>query len=132
VRKHDSSSANPELPDTWSLEDLASRLGLADIAPIKMAASFWTAHGVLKALPSINQYQLLEIAEDDGNASRKPLLNLPSWCLQLSQRTCTYRHSATAEVPSGPTEAEMAQQVAQMEVFWKVGPLAFACVSSDY
>lgn len=88
--------------DTWGLEELASRLGLSDIAPVRAATMFWTTRGVLKVLASNGQYQLLEKAEGDEDVARQPILNLQT----------------AAEVPSGPTEAELAQQVAQMEVFW--------------
>lgn len=40
---------------------------------------FWATRGVLKVLASNGKYQLLEKAEDDGDAARQPILNLQSW-----------------------------------------------------
>ncbi|CAE6519784.1 unnamed protein product [Rhizoctonia solani] len=86
--------------DTWSIDSLSSKLGINDLAPIRAALMFWTSNGVLKPLED-GQYQLLERMDDSGPA-RKPILNLQT----------------SIEAPSGLAEEDMAQQAAQMELFW--------------
>lgn len=87
--------------DTWSLSALGSKLGVSDVTTVRAGAEFWAARGVLKALGN-SEYRLLERSEGDDALLRKPVLNL----------------QAAPEVASGPSEEELALQVAQMEVFW--------------
>ncbi|KDN51945.1 hypothetical protein RSAG8_00496, partial [Rhizoctonia solani AG-8 WAC10335] len=85
---------------TWSIDSLSSKLGINDSAPTRAALIFWTSNGVLKPLED-GQYQLLERV-DDGSTVRKPVLNL----------------QAPIEVAPVSAEEDMAQQTAQMELFW--------------
>ncbi|CAE6423182.1 unnamed protein product [Rhizoctonia solani] len=88
-------------PDIWSIDGLSSKLGINDSAPIRAALMFWTSNGVLKPLED-GKYELIEIVEAEDSAARKPILNIQT----------------SAETPSGPTAEDMAQQAAQMELFW--------------
>ncbi|KAG8718844.1 hypothetical protein FRC08_004268 [Ceratobasidium sp. 394] len=87
--------------ETWSLSDLASKLGLLEAALVRPATESWAARGVLKSLGN-SEYRLLERAEDDAGSVRRPVLNLET----------------ATEVPTGSSEEELALQAAQMEVFW--------------
>ncbi|KAG8680234.1 hypothetical protein FRC09_018381, partial [Ceratobasidium sp. 395] len=87
--------------ETWNLGDLASKLGLPEAILVRPAAETWAARGVLKSLGS-GEYRLLERLEDDAGPTRRPVLNLET----------------TDQTPQGPSEEEVALQVAQMEVFW--------------
>ncbi|KAJ1310042.1 hypothetical protein OPQ81_006795 [Rhizoctonia solani] len=85
---------------TWSIDNLSSKLGINDSAPVRAALMFWTSNGVLKPVED-GRYQLLEIVDDVGGV-HKPILNLP----------------APTEVLPVPAEEDTAQQAAQMELFW--------------
>ncbi|QRW00465.1 cullin family [Ceratobasidium sp. AG-Ba] len=86
---------------TWNLSELAPKLGLAESALVRPATESWASRGVLKSLGN-GEYQLLERSEDNGNAARRPVLDL----------------EAPDAIATGPSEEEMALQAAQMEVYW--------------
>ncbi|CCO26357.1 Anaphase-promoting complex subunit 2 AltName: Full=Cyclosome subunit 2 [Rhizoctonia solani AG-1 IB] len=88
----------------WGIDDLSGKLGINDSAPIRAALMFWTSNGVLKPLED-GKYELLERLEAEESVARRPILNLQT----------------SAEATSGPTVEDMAQQAAQMEIFWNVG-----------
>ncbi|CAE6344053.1 unnamed protein product [Rhizoctonia solani] len=85
----------------WGIDDLSGKLGINDSAPIRAALMFWTSNGVLKPLED-SKYELLERLEAEESVARRPILNLQT----------------SAEATSGPTVEDMAQQAAQMEIFW--------------
>ncbi|EUC67379.1 anaphase-promoting complex subunit 2, partial [Rhizoctonia solani AG-3 Rhs1AP] len=86
--------------DTWSIDGLSNKLGISDSALIRAALMFWTSNGAVKPLED-GQYQLMERV-DDGGAVRKPIPNI----------------QAPIEVALIPAEEAIAQQTAQMELFW--------------
>jgi hypothetical protein len=61
--------------ETWSLNELAPKLGLPEASLVRPAVESWASRGVLKSVGN-GEYRLLERSEEHPGSVRRPVIEL--------------------------------------------------------
>lgn len=110
------------LTDTWTIDDLISRVGSVDRTAAIRAVMTWMDLGVLKE-GADNQYVLLEVAQESFSSGSKHHPPKPRmFCIVVPKLWLLNAPCCLAQIiEESPAVLTVQQQQAeQMKVFWKV------------
>lgn len=106
-------------PDTWTVDELMSRVGAVSRSAALKALATWVDMHVLKE-DNENVFRLLSTAEEPSSGTRTSAPRPGIHLCYGSRRPSNYPLAAVAEDELPPVMSIQQQQAEQMRVYWKV------------